>query len=104
MSKFLEEASKPFTMADRVIGVLMGAGMIGLGVWMWVQPALILVGDEVASGRGGRKVVGWLRLIDLVWSRPLAVILFLLAAMVLWSSLMRDPVRAPGDSRVDKGS
>ena len=89
MSSLVEEGNKPFTVADRVQGVVIALVFGGLGVWMWVQPSLSLMGDETASGRGGRKVAGLLRLVDVVWSRPLAVILILLAVMVLFGALTK---------------
>lgn len=92
MSDLLAEAEKPLTVMDRVIGVGLGLVFAGLGVWMLIDPSLSIIGDETATGRGGRKVAGLVRLVEMVWSRPLGVILVVLGVLVLFGAVTKKSV------------
>lgn len=79
--------AEPLTTKDRVIGGVQAVVVAGLGVTMLLYPVLGIVPDGAdPSGRGSRRILGLLRLVEWIWSRPVGVILCLLAALVLFSA------------------
>jgi len=80
------------TAKDRIIGGVLGAVLLGLGVWMLLNPDLGIVPDDAeAGGKGSRKVLGILRLLEWVWSRPGGVIIGLIGGLALYGSI--NPVK-----------
>lgn len=75
---------KPLTTRDRVIGVALGAVLIGYCIAVWIQPDLTSIDRSNFSGRGGRSVAG---LINLLWWWPTATVAGLFGALVVFVSL-----------------
>lgn len=73
------EDDKPLTIGQRIAGIAFALVLIGFGIAMFVNP------DMGTEGETSRKLIG--KLIIWLWSRPLGVVLFLLAILVLIGSL-----------------
>jgi hypothetical protein len=83
-----EKPRVPVTAKDRVTGIVVALVLLGLGAAMILWPDLGLVpADADPSGRGGRKVVGLLKIAEMVWSRPVGGIAGVLGLLVAFGSL-----------------
>lgn len=80
-------AEEPLTLKDRVVGALISLVMLVLAAGMFVRPALLP--SDASQGVSGRRTSGLLSLVDLVWSRPVGVMLILLGLLVLYGSLTK---------------
>jgi hypothetical protein len=76
------------TRKDRIGFVAVASLFASAAVAMWLWPDLsTALADADPSGPGGRKVLTWLRLLDLVWSRPLGVACGAFALMGLFAAV-----------------
>lgn len=91
MSETVAAAEKPrvpVTAKDRVAGVVVALVFLGLCAAMMLWPDLGLVpADYDPSGRGGRKVMGLLKIAEMVWSRPVGGIAGVLGLLIAFGSL-----------------
>jgi len=83
-------AGQPIPLKERLIGFGLAAVLILIGVVMWIWPDLGLVPEDAhAGGRGSRKIIGFLRLLEWLWSRPVGAIFIIVGAVVLYGVLTR---------------
>jgi hypothetical protein len=83
-------AEEPYTLKERLIGLGLALAFLLIGVAMWKWPDLGLVPDEAdPSGRGGRRLVLVLRVLEWLWSRPVGTILGFVGGAVLYGALTR---------------
>jgi len=77
-----------FSFKERLVGFAIAVALILIGVATWLWPYLDLVPQEslqdATSGSGGRRVVGLLRILEFLWSRPVGTLLALVGCGVLW--------------------
>jgi hypothetical protein len=92
LEELAEESNEPMTMKDRIIGLLIAIILGGLAVGMWLTPEFLSISTTSTSGRGARKIA-WL--LEIIWSRPLAVIIALLAIMAIWGALTKKSGEKP---------
>lgn len=83
---------EPMTFRDRIVGIGMALVMLGLAAWMFIRPVLLPVDTSDLSGRRGSRLV---MLLDMAWSRPVGVVVALLALLVLWGSLTKRSSQEP---------
>ncbi len=67
------------TIKDRVIFFVFGAGLVALGVSMFMHPDFVMEGSA-ESARARTRLILWI--LEMVWSRPVGVILFLLGLLM----------------------
>ena len=72
--ELLEEGEKGLTPKDRVKGILLSLTFIVLGASMWFWPEFLSMEGIDPSGRGGRRVA---LILEVIWSRPVGLILAL---------------------------
>ncbi len=88
-----ESVGEKFTLKDRLIGFGLAAVLILIGLATWLWPHLHLVPQEALQdatlGRGGRRFVGILRIVEFLWSRPLGTLLAVVGACVMWGVFTR---------------
>ncbi len=90
--ELLEANKEPLTLKDRIIGILIAAGLIAFGVCTWLWPELIAESGADPSGRGGRKI---LFVLNLLWSRPVGSIGILLGIAAVHGALTK---KSTGDA------
>lgn len=77
------------TIADRIVGLVVGLLFIGLCTGIWLKPDLI---SGNVDKLGGPAIASAL---DLVWSRPVAIISGIIGLFVAWGSITRKTGAGP---------
>lgn len=75
---------EPVTMADKLKAGVLALVLIGFCVAVWRVPDLLNVDPADFSARGGRKIA---RMLNWLWSRPMATLAGLLGLLVGWGAL-----------------
>lgn len=88
------EPKEPVTLKDRLIGLGMALAMLVLGVGMFIMP--VLLPAEEISDVSRHRTRGWLFIVEMLWSRPVGVVLillvFLLGMLVVWGVIKGEKI------------
>lgn len=79
-------SDKPMAMKDRIIGFVIGAGMLALGIYMFVEPTSPLADQEEEPTRAKTRLIA--TIIDWIWGWPGGIVLVLLGLLVVVGVLM----------------
>ena len=79
------QPAKPTSIRDRLVSLMLAAGLAGLGVFMILRPDYRHGPAEGSRGRTKLLVA----VLDWIWSVPAGVILVLIGLLFLWGALSR---------------
>lgn len=89
-SPFMQTAAKvksePVTFKDKIVGLAIGLVFIALCAGILLKPDLVTASAAITSGSAGPVVE---RILDTVWSAPVAIISGIIGLFTAWVAVTR---------------